>query len=312
MAVFAAIAALGVGIGQASAQSIGGAVPPYEPKPLAAPPVRSDDVSVPSPAAEAPGTTQDIVQTFRSAYAHAGKPKLAIFWNRQLTDALHDWYGDARLVITNTSEGSLSGNVSSPSVSGAASLNGSSSQQTTVEMQRRLPDPNNQRLQPSESWEWQFQDGFLTPFLAAGATVLDRTAMMRITAAGTRGDSSMIEMKALQGMADLLIDILVTPQARATTGYELRARVLEVKTGRIVAYVNSRSLKGWNPPKQAIATSHGFEMPDEDDDAFGPESDTRYKATSDGFVATRKPPRLSLISQNLAYNVMNGLSEQWR
>ncbi len=296
-----------------SAQSVGGAVPPYQAPPPAPVPQRSDNVTVPVPQANGFGTQEQLSQSFADAYKRAGKPRLAIYWNRQLSDTLNDWYGDSRVVVTKSGEGNLSGSLKSPSLNGDVNISQSGSSQTTVEAQHRVTDQNT-RLQPSESWDWQFQDGFLGPFLSAGATVVDRTAIMRITGLDAKGaDGASVETMALQGKADLLIEVLVTPQTQSTVGYELRARVLNVKTGQIVAYVNSRALKEWNQPQEAIATSHGFVLPDQDNnDTFGPQAgDPKYKATPEGFVRNRKPPKLSDISQNLAYNVMNGLMAQW-
>jgi hypothetical protein len=171
-------------------------------------------------------------------------------------------------------------------------------------------------LQPSENWEWEFQDGFLGPFLTANAFVVDRSAIIRSTSIGNKqADDLTVEAMALQGMADWLVEVLVAPGAGSTVGYELRARVLDTKTGQILSYVNSRGLKEWNQPKPAIASNRGFELleDDDDDDAFGPQSEPgSYRATSSGFERKRKPPKLSLISQNLAYNVMTAMMTRWR
>ena len=298
----------------ASAQTIGGAVPPYQAPAPVPPPQRSEGVAVPAQREDVFKARDQMVQDFAAAYQRVGRPRLALYWNRQLTEALNDWYSDSRTLVTRNQEGSLSGNLSSDRLSGDLRLNQQGSDQTSIEVQRRTTTPPN-RLQPSESWEWQFQEGFLQPFLKSGATVVDRTAITRIMGAMTKGVSEMtVETMALQGYADFLMEILVAPQGQSTTGYELRARILDVKTGRIVSYVNSRGLRDWNQPKPAIATNRGFELPeDEDDETFGPQSaETRYRATPQGFVRNRKPPKLSVISQNLAYNVMDSLVAQWR
>jgi len=296
------------------AQSIGGAVPPYQPVPPVPPPQRSDNVTVPVAKDNPFKSREDLTRAFASSYQRSGRPRLALYWNRQLTDTLDEWYGTTRIVVSNQHDAQMSGNVNSPALSGSADLNVSGSSQTTIEAQRRVRDPNSSRLQPSEAWEWQFQDGFLAPFLAAGAIVVDRATIVRIAGAEAKGSTApTIEAKALQGLADFLMEILVSPQSQSTLGYELRARVIEVKTGRIVAYVNSRALKEWNPAKEAVATNRGFELPGDDDDTFGPvRTNAPYEATSQGFVRSQKPPKLPEISQNLAYNVMSALMTQWR
>ena len=300
----------------AAAQTVGGAVPPYQAPPPAAPPSRSGAVAAPAPRDNPFQARERLVEDFAAAYRKAGKPKLALYWNRELSDTLNEWYADERVVSTRSDGTATSGSANSSAVSGDMKLQQSRTSQATVEHQQRIDRPAD-RLQPSESWEWQFQDGFLEPLLAAGATVVDRALIVRLTGAMAKGSTSepTVETMALQGYADLLLEILVTPQDHSRVGYELRARILDVRTGRIVSYVNSRDLKDWNRPAAAIASDRGFELPDadSDDDIFGPQSaDSSYKATPDGFVRKRKPPKLSVISRNLAYNVMENLAQQWR
>lgn len=289
-----------------SAQSVGGAVPPYEPPPPAAAPQRDGEVMERAKRTSdaAFGQKSDMAADFAAAYARNGKPKLALFWNRQLSDTLNEWYSDVRIVNRTDTNSTMSGELT---------LNQSGSQQNTTAIEKRVTDPR--RVSTSESFEWEFQDGFLAPFLEAGVTVLDRAAIMRLTGvdmAGT-GERS-VETRALQGKADYLMEVLVSPNQRSTVGYELRARILDVRTGAIVAMVNSKNLKEWNPEKQVLATDRGFVDPNDfdDDDSFGPEGEQKFAASSTGFHARRKPPKLSKIAGNLAHNTMTGLMRQWK
>ncbi|CAA7623820.1 conserved exported hypothetical protein [Magnetospirillum sp. LM-5] len=304
----AALALAGCALLPAAAwsQSVGGAVPDYQPPPPAQAPARNSEVmqkaAKAGDAAGAFGTQADVVGRFASAYAANGKPKLALFWNRQLSETLNEWYSDTRIVNRTESNSTMSGEIN---------LDKQGSTQNTTEIQRRVQD--RRRGQVSESFEWEFQDGFLAPFLEAGATILDRAAIVRFTGADMQTtNENLVEVRALQGKADFLLEILVAPNWQSSTGYELRTRILEVKTGRIVAMVNSKNLKEWNPEKQVVATDRGFVEPDDDDESFGPQGDDKYRATATGFEKKRKPPKLAKISQNLAYNTMNGLMRQWK
>jgi hypothetical protein len=301
----------------AGAQTIGGAVPPYEPPPQYQAPQAPQAGSTITPFPSAPvqrenafAAREQVVRDFSAAYQKAKKPKIAIFWNRELTDTLDEWYGTSRVVITQQGQGSLSGNYGSNNLN----LSGQGNSQTSIEQQKRTG--SDQRAQFSETREWQFQDGFLGPFLKAGAYVVDRAAIVRLTGVNAGGmNGKAIETQALSGMADILIEVLAGNTSQSRSGYELRARVLETKTGRILGYVNSRGLKEWNEKQEAIATNRGFILPDddEDDESFGPNSGPeKYRATSQGFKATRKPPKLDVVAQNLAYNVMDSLMGQWR
>lgn len=291
-----------VALGQAA-----GGVPAYEPPPPVGPPERDGQVMTKARKAAdgAPaafGEQSATVAGFADAYRRNGKPRLALYWNRQLSEALSDWYSDVRV---------LNASQNNSSMSGEFNLNQSGNSQNTLEVQRRTQD--QRRGVVGESFEWEFQEAYLAPFLEAGATIVDRGAMMRFTAADdpAAGEKT-VEVRGLQGKADYLLEILVAPNWKSSTGYELRTRILDVKTGAIVAMVNSKNLKEWNPDKQAVATDRGFEMADEDDDSFGPQGEDKYRATGTGFERKRKPPKLPKIAENLAYNTMTGLMRQWK
>lgn len=291
----------------ALAQSVGGAVPAYEAPPPVAAPSRDGEVMKRAKGAgdAAFGKQSSVSSDFAAAYARNGKPKLALFWNRQLSDTLNEWYSDTR-VVSRTQENST--------MSGEMTLNQSGSAENSTAIERRVTDPR--RAQTGESFEWEFQEGFLAPFLEAGVTVLDRAAIVRMTGIDMAGAGERsVEIRALQGKADYLMEILVAANQRSSVGFELRARILDVKTGAIVAMVNSKSLKEWNPEKPMLATAQGFVDPndqDDEDENFGPLGENKFRATASGFQKRRKPPKLPKIAQNLAYNTMNGLMRQWK
>lgn len=290
------------------AQGAGG-VPAYDPPPPVAI-QRSGEVMARKANAnqtDQAAETAAMIANFAAAYERNGKPRLALFWNRQLSDALSEWYAPARVINTETTNSTMSGDIT---------LNQSGNAQVTSEIQQRVRD--QRRGQTPETFEWEFQDGFLAPFLEAGVQVIDRSAMMRLTGADLQGTGEhTVETRALQGKADYLMEVLVGANWKSSTGYELRTRILEIRTGRIIAYVNSKGLKSWNPAKEIIATNTGFvdlEDSEEDEDSFGPQAEDQYRATGTGagFVRKRKPPKLDKIAANLAYNTMNGLMKQWK
>ena len=160
----------------ALAQAAGG-VPAYDPPPPAAPPER--DGPVMTKAKKEGGTAAGsfaeqgtTVANFSNAYTRNGRPRLALYWNKQLSEALSDWYSDVRVVNSSQNNSSMSGDFN---------LNQSGNSQNTLEVQRRAQD--SRRGAVTESFEWEFQEAFLAPFLEAGATIVDRGAMMRFAAA---------------------------------------------------------------------------------------------------------------------------------
>lgn len=294
----------------ALAQQAGGDIPPLAERPIAPEPVRDGERMRKGSGndIERAALANDLIERFRAGYERHGRPRLALYWNRQLGDAVDEWYGHERTVFSG------GGNLD---MKGDLNVGASAGGEWTIEHQKRVAAAAARGAPGGETWEWEFQNGFVGAMLKANAIVLDRTAINRFTAAsdGQRGGARMVEARALQGMADLMVEVLVASSSKSTTGYELNARVLDTRTGQIVAMVNSRNMAGWGAPQdQYLADRHGFSRiyDDEDDDMVEP-NDTRERYTADGqgFHRKRKPPKLHKIAERLAYNVMDGLASAW-
>jgi hypothetical protein len=255
-------------------------VPP--PPPGAAAPARAPEAPViPPPPAPDPNAAADAaIERFKQAYARRGAPRIAVFWNRQLTDRLSQWVATDRVVAT----GNLA--VMGDGKSGGTNDKLAASGERVVSAQKIERDPA--RTSPGEAWSWEFQNGFLDPLLRAGARVVDRAAIVRLTAAKRSGvgsaaapDEQTIEIQALQGFADVLVEILVSP-----SGQDLHALVKEVNSGIVLASLDSRGLPGAAPTREYVATSRGFESRD-------------------------RPPELSRVAASLSLGVMDGLVRAW-
>jgi hypothetical protein len=233
----------------------------------------------PPPAPDPQAAAEAVIERFKQAYARRGSPRIAVFWNRQLGDRLSQWVATDRVVVT--------GNAAVVREGGRADGEKvAASGERVVSAQKLDRDPA--RTSPGETWTWEFQNGFLDPLFRAGARVVDRAAIVRLTAARRSGvgsaaapDEQTVEIQALQGFADVLVEILVSP-----SGQDLNALVKEVSTGMILASVNSRSLPGAAPTREYLATSRGFE-------------------------SREKPPELSRVASTLSLGVMDGLVLAW-
>ncbi|MEO5373317.1 MAG: hypothetical protein H7840_03440 [Alphaproteobacteria bacterium] len=291
----------------APAQQTGGEVPPPPATaPVFAPPSRDgefmerrkreDDVTTPKEA--------EAIQSFRSAYEAHGRPRLVLYWNRQLSEAVSEWSAVDRIVVSGG--GSAEGDV-----------NWKGGGETVIESQHRVASPAQQRPRYKETWEWDFLQGFLAPMLEAKAVVIDRTAVTRLAGAGQPpgalgGRSDVLEATALKDMADLMIEVLIAPSEKSTIGYEMHARVLDTHTGQIVASVNSRSMEGWGRPHDYLVSEQGFDKLDDDDDMSGPILRKRYEASAQGFTKRKRPPKPRTVARQLSMNVMEALKTAWR
>lgn len=159
-----------------------------------------------------------VVDAFSSAYARAGKPRVALFWNRELDDRLARGTRD---VVRAEVDASRDGRSVTASVSRGTETDGEALRRTTL----------------SERDLWLVEAEFVRVFLEAGTTVVDRAAIMRLAAARERGsaDAQGVEMAALKGHADLFLEVLLTGDPSAPLGWGFRCNLKEVKSGRLVS-----------------------------------------------------------------------------
>jgi len=152
----------------------------------------------------------------------------------------------------------------------------------------------------AEDWQWQFEQSFLEPFLRSNVILIDRATILRLTAADAGVDAAnskipsvkAIETKALRDKADLFMEILVRRNPVSPIGYEFRAAVKEVETGRWLALVSSLS---WKQARMQRLRA------------------TTYVATPTGYEPVRPGgfPELDRVAGLLAGDVMASLADLW-
>ena len=172
-------------------------------------------------------------EAFRHAYRRVGSPRLAVFWNRAFDDRLREMEAKSRLVVER--------NLAARDEKSGEPAATREKEKWTVSVESRRDGARPQPL--SEIAAFKFQAGFLRPLIEAGAKVIDRAAIMRLTEArralddpaGNVTDRQLVETEALMGHADLLIRIALSPSDESPTGAFFHVSVVEVKSGRIVA-----------------------------------------------------------------------------
>lgn len=266
-----------------------GDVPSPPPAVAPAPPARGGEVLTPPPAPDYDKTIAAAVERFQPVYARQGSPRIAVYWNRTLTDRLSAWVADKRLVLT----GQFAGMTDRPGGDGAGKV-AASAERTLSE--QRLERDSARGGAPSEPWGWEFENGFLDPLMRAGTQVVDRAAIVRLTAAKTTGtgvgtvgmpDPQTIEIRALQGYADVLVEVLVSPAPRAPGGYLINATAKNVTNGILMAHVNSQPTAGGGTTREYVATSRGFQQ-------------------------IERAPAVHRVASDLSLAVMEALGNHWR
>lgn len=173
---------------------------------------------------------ENLRSDFELAYADRGRPRIAVFLNRELSDSVLEW-----------------------STAHGVSFDVEGVPRSYVTQTRN--ELGGSRPMPETAWLWDFEDGFCSPMRAAGLQFIDRAAIMRLATAADGGtgapDSPLsvrqVEMEALKGHADLFVELLVEPVE--TEGYRLRARAIEVQTGVVQAVAEST---GMSPPARQL------------------------------------------------------------
>lgn len=218
------------------------------------------------PAPVAPFDDRAGIEAFRSAYSKAGEPRIVVFWNRPFTDDLADARVKQLTVQTDGRSDStgLDDTTSSPDGSSKLSERKSSGQRQTVVRSGEITLTPAQRAGMAEKGAWVLEAEFSRQFDRAGVALIDRAAIMRTThlaQSGTRGnDSRTIEAAALEGKADLLMEILMAQDASAPSGWLYRVTVKSVRTGAQLVNFVTQGLPRVNPHHAGyVATDRGFE-----------------------------------------------------
>ncbi len=265
---------------------------------------------------------------FKLAYKRAGSPRIAVFWNRELTDQLSQWYADKRVVRTSEQAGHVDARRDPPKAAAAPGYNrsvrggahaleaqyfadcqaalkergadGSSKRGYAPELcyevlQRPAPTGDDMG---GKAKEFEFSAGFMDPFIGVSAKMLDRAAIMRIVQrnnarrAGTElvPDSVTVETDALIGYADYVAEVVYSSDPQSQLGVEFLVSVKQVASGRVAAMFRTDATPADLPPPSTrwAATASGFEQR------------TTYASAS---------PRQ--VGEQLALETMEALSRAW-
>jgi len=223
---------------------------------------------------------------FRASYAKHGNPRIILFWNRVLSDEVQSQYADRVSAVSTSRAGAVEGPVGYTAYGAAAGRVDTFDAAATRERVRE-----GQRDSMAESADWKVENAFNRAFIDNGARFVDRSVAMRITAHGKKLGATPnvqdIETGALVGKADLMMEVLQTPDPDSPVGYSFRAQVKDVRSGRILANAVNNGGDIAHGPGPMVATSHGFER------------------------AAPADVTLEDVGEALAADVMDALSARW-
>lgn len=223
----------------------------HAPAPMKAPhqkPLTEQDLRTEANASQRTESAEAIIERFRAGLGNTN-PRIAIFWNRAFNDQVSDWASQRRVVVSE--QGSVHGRIPAGEVSLDGKAN-AAAQAETRSARRSAP------MAPA----FDLQAGLVAELARAGATIVDRDAIMRITDNALENgefsrlspDQARLEMRALSQHADYL---MVLSQV---AGNEFTIRVLNVSNGAIRAMVSSNGVPpATDADRRWMATDRGFE-----------------------------------------------------
>ncbi len=237
---------------------------------------------VPPPGANGPVFSS---AAFSAAYAKAGKPAMAVLWNREFSDMLQQstaqtlTIDESAAAVSRSQSGRVSGYsadrttvggpgyVASETNAGAATYAAGERRSAVVgNTTVTLADTKTsqaQRRGPVERVDLQMRSSFLQTIVASGVRLVDRNVIMRTTAAGQKGasiDTQQIETEAISKHAALLMEILNTRDPQSPTGWSTYVSVKRFKDGMIVmeGYLDGQLPEGTpKPPGKFEADPRG-------------------------------------------------------
>jgi len=183
-----------------------------------------------------------VLNLFSDLYKKRGEPSIAIFWNRKFDSQLSQWKAN----------------------DGGGLVENKEAQQ-----------PGREKLGEVESFE--FSAGYMQPFLETSTKIIDREAIMRLTAHGASNDDNYwykrygyrptldyqkVETKALVGYAQYFTEIIFASGKNTDVDVSFMVTVKEVSTGRVVAMFKSdgRPPIKKNLPQRWVAKNSGYEL----------------------------------------------------
>lgn len=217
------------------------------------------------PVADTSGPT---IAAFRSSYQSAGLPRIALFWNVALTDQLADDKVDRTRITRSASGSSNSLDKTTRGDAGSARLRENDEKrvsEVTIDQSTLTSNNANRGMPLPERDAFRLENAFMKTMREGAVQFIDRAAIMRTTAAnaGGGGDSRTVETKALQGKAELMLEVLLTRDQDAPIGWSFRGVLRDIDSGRTLATYYSRAMPALPTlPPQYRATSRGFERVD--------------------------------------------------
>ena len=246
-----------------------------------------------TPVPKPPSEAARVATEFSAASLKAGSPRIVIFWNKDFTDEVASEYSE----VAEYSERKTVDEIESEEETAGPAGNMRIRERNLDETTRGRSSVGDERVTAKrdklvdEAVDWDLEGAFNAMLIGAGANLVDRASIMRTQGvqdgAEERANVQAIETRAVTGKADVLVEILRTPDKRATDGISFRIVARDINKARLLADFTT-SGRPPTPRMGLVAGPSGFER-----------------------AAAAEPGPLD-IGRQLAVEVMQALVRNWR
>lgn len=225
----------------------------YRPgQPEVRPPPREAD---PNAAADA------ALNAFANWYAAAGRPRMLLFWNRQLTDETTTRRTD-KVIEDRTYGESTSGETTSTRF-GEASIKDTDGSERKVTSRESEALTGGTYSAMNRRASDVLETVFVNTFLAVGVEVVDRDALIRRLSIENpreeRADVQYLESQAMASGIPYLVEILPSPEQGSPTGLSFIVKIKHLPTSSLRAQFQTRAVPPPGPSRIVAVPGEGFQ-----------------------------------------------------
>jgi hypothetical protein len=188
------------------------------------------------------------LSSFQAAYRRAGRPRLVIFFNRDLADAPSGGPVLRRQDATTREEVPLGAAAAPAQRSGVPAdatrdeTGGSPVPQgapgrrietrRTTEFSVQRPTAGARRAILDEAGQWGFESAFNSPLTADGVYLVDRSTAIRLAALAHGDDPQRLEVAAIRSYAEMAVVVRATASSEGAVLF--RITTIDTRNGRIL------------------------------------------------------------------------------
>lgn len=218
-------------------------------------------VNAPAPSASPDAGNYAASSAFARWYQAAGRPSMLLFWNRQLLEDATSQYDSVQTGRVDSVAAGQSASLYGWRGSASAAVAGSSTVAETRQYQERMTDGSYGFR--NTNFTRGVESSILSTFIAAGARIVDREAVMRKVSA-TRSREDRMDIQYLETLAmgqgiQYLIEILPDDDASSPTGVTFTVKVTHLPTSTVRAQFATPGDPPKGEAKWAAVNGAGFE-----------------------------------------------------